>query len=176
VQFHVEAAVRMTQDPVDTAWKIHAALADWTAKVDTKASFALTIESALLVGVVTLSAKERVFHNLPGGWPTAWYVIGIVLLATAVLFAAFVVRPRLRGGGDKLAAEAPNNFIYFGHLRHLQPCEIEYRLEEAALLPVLSKQLHEMSKIAWMKHRLVQWSMNLAPAGVAALAICASVR
>lgn len=163
-----------TPDPIDTAWKIHAALTDWTAKVDTKASFALTIESALLVGVVTLSAKERVFHNLPGGWPVFWYAAGISLLVLAVLLAAFVVRPRLRA--DKVASESPNNFIYFGHLKHLQPCEIKYRLEQVPLLPVLSKQLHEMSKIAWQKHILVQWSMNFAPIGVLALAICAIVR
>ncbi|MDH6283927.1 hypothetical protein M2284_001500 [Rhodococcus sp. LBL1] len=113
------------------------------------------------------------FHNL-GGWPVFWYVAGILLLVVAVALAVFVVRPRLRA--DKVAAEAPHNFIYFGHLRHLQPCEIEYRLEESPLLPVLSKQLHEMSRIAWQKHVLVKWSMNLAPAGVVALAICAAVR
>lgn len=161
----------MTPDPIDFAWKIHAALVDWTGKVDTKASFALTIETALLAGVVTLSGDGRVFHNL-NGWAVAWYVLGILLLIAAVLCAAWVVRPRLRGAN--LKAEATDNFIYFGHLRHLTPEVVQERLEGTELLPVLSKQLVEMSKIAWMKHRFVQVSMSLAPAGVVALAICAT--
>ncbi|WP_205848943.1 MULTISPECIES: Pycsar system effector family protein [Mycobacteriaceae] len=161
----------MTPDPIDTGWKIHAALVDWTGKVDTKASFALTIEAALLAGVVTLSGDKRVFSNL-SGWAVAWYVLGILLLITAVLCAAWVVRPRLRKAEVK--AESADNFIYFGHLRHLTPEAVEERLENAELLPVLSKQLVEMSKIAWLKHRLVHLSMTLAPVGVLALGICAT--
>ena len=38
-----------TKDATDTAWRIHGALVDWTGKVDTKASFALTIESDVLM-------------------------------------------------------------------------------------------------------------------------------
>lgn len=161
----------MTPDPIDTGWKIHAALVDWTGKVDTKASFALTIEAALLAGVVTLSGDERVFSNL-SGWAVVWYVLGIFLLIAAVLCAAWVVRPRLRKAEVK--AESADNFIYFGHLRHLTPEDVQGRLENADLLPVLSKQLVEMSKIAWLKHRLVQLSMSLAPIGVLALGICAT--
>ncbi|GAA14943.1 Pycsar system effector family protein [Gordonia alkanivorans] len=161
----------MAPDPTDTAWKIHAALVDWTGKVDTKASFALTIETALLVGVITLSGEGRVFHHL-GGWAVVWYVIGILLLVAGVLCAAWVVRPRLRA--SNLEVEAPDNFVYFGHLRHLTPEAVQDRLEGPTLLPVLSKQLVEMSKIAWTKHRLVQLSMSLAPIGVVALGICAT--
>ncbi|MGP6175366.1 Pycsar system effector family protein [Corynebacterium sp. A21] len=161
----------MTPDPVDTAWKIHAVLVDWTGKVDTKASFALTIESALLAGVVTLSSEGRVFHHLHG-WAVVWYVLGILLLVAGVLCAAWVVRPRLRAGN--LEAEAADNFVYFGHLRHLTPEIVQERLQGTALISVLSKQLVEMSKITWKKHRLVQWSMSLAPIGVVALGICAT--
>jgi hypothetical protein len=54
---------------------------------------------------------------------------------------------------------------YLREVRHTSPCPgvIE------TLLPVLSKQLVDMSKIAWTKHRLVQLSMSLAPIGVVAL-------
>lgn len=161
----------MSSDPVDTAWKIHAALTDWTGKVDTKASFALTIESALLVGVVTLSSKERVFGNL-GGWSVVWYVSGIMLLILAVLSAVWVVRPRLRA--PNLVPESQSNFIYFGHLRELDPDAVENHLHNTPVLPVLSKQLVEMSKIAWTKHRMVQVSMTLAPIGVLLLAVAAT--
>lgn len=161
----------MSSDPIDAAWKIHAALIDWTGKVDTKASFALTIESALLAGVVTLSGEGRVFYHL-SGWAVFWYVLGIVLLVTAVLCAIWVVRPRLRDAN--LKNEAPKNVIYFGHLRHLTAEAVQDRLQDSSLLPVLSKQLVEMSKIAWTKHKIVQWSLSLAPAGVAALSIGAT--
>lgn len=161
----------MTPDPIDTAWKIHSALIDWTGKVDTKASFALTIESALLVGVITLSGEGRVFHHL-SGWAIVWYVLGILLLIAGVLCAAWVVRPRLRAAN--LGAEALDNFVYFGHLRHLTPEIVQQQLQSTTLLAVLSKQLVEMSKIAWTKYRLVQLSMSLAPFGVVALGICAT--
>ncbi|MFD6548016.1 hypothetical protein, partial [Bacillus cereus] len=74
----------MSADPIETAWKIHAALVDWTGKVDTKASFALTIESALLGGVVALSGDGRVFHDLAGA-SVVWYVLGVFTLALSVL-------------------------------------------------------------------------------------------
>lgn len=160
-----------TPDPVDTAWKIHSALIDWTGKVDTKASFALTIESAVLVGVVTLSGNDRILSDL-SGWAVVWYVAGICSLIASVLCAAWVVRPRLRGAN--LTPESQSNFIYFGHLRQLQPDAVRNHLENTPLLPVLSKQLVEMSKIAWLKHRLVQTSMTIAPFGVVFLGISAT--
>ncbi|MFI6774253.1 Pycsar system effector family protein [Nocardia sp. NPDC050412] len=160
-------------DPVDTGWRIHSALVDWTGKVDTKASFALTIESAVLVGVVTLSGKDRILSDL-GGWAVVWYVAGICALIASVLCAAWVVRPRLRAAN--LTPESQSNFIYFGHLRQLQPDEVRHHLENAPLLPVLSKQLVEMSKIAWLKHRLVQISMTIAPVGVVLLGISATYK
>ena len=160
-------------DPIDTGWKIHSAITDWTGKVDTKASFALTIESALLAGVVGLSGQGRVFSDLHG-WAIAWYVVGIALLVAGVICAAWVVRPRLRS--PNLASESQANFIYFGHLRQLTAGDVQRHLENTPLLPVLSKQLVEMSKIAWIKHRLVQVSMSLAPAGVVCLSLCATYR
>ncbi|WP_186451958.1 Pycsar system effector family protein [Corynebacterium glutamicum] len=161
----------MNPDSVDAAWRIHAALIDWTGKVDAKASFALAIESALLGGVVTLSGGGRVFYDL-SGWAMFWYVLGVSLLIAAVLCAVWVVRPRLRTAN--LETEAPDNFIYFGHLRHLTPETVQEQLQGSSILTVLSKQLVEMSKIAWKKHRIVQWSLSLAPMGVLALGICAT--
>ncbi|OZC56072.1 hypothetical protein CH267_10930 [Rhodococcus sp. 06-621-2] len=124
-----------------------------------------------MAGVVTLSGPGRVFDDLHG-WSAAWYWLGVFLLVAGVVCAVWVVRPRLRSA--RLSGEASENFIYFGHLRHLTSDTVQERLNEAPLLPVLSRQLVEMSKIAWTKHRLVQWSMSVAPAGVAALAICAT--
>ncbi|MDW5612075.1 Pycsar system effector family protein [Mycolicibacterium sp. D5.8-2] len=161
----------MSDDAVENAWKIHAALVDWTGKVDTKASFALTIEAALLAGVVTLSGTDRMFHNLSGWFPIASYVIGIVFLVAAVLCAVWVVRPRLRA--PHLEAESANYYIYFGHLRFLDRDAVLNHLTDTPIESVLAKQLVEMSKIAWSKHVFVQWSMTLAVIGVAVLGISA---
>ncbi|MFW0872021.1 Pycsar system effector family protein [Rhodococcoides corynebacterioides] len=160
-------------DPTDTAWKIHSALTDWTGKVDTKASFALTIESAVLAGVVTLSGNDRALADLHG-WGVLWYVLGVVTLVAGLLCAVWAVRPRLRA--QQLTNEVPTNFVYFGHLRQLTPAEVEINLRSDDILPVLSKQLIDMSKISWTKHRLVQVSLTLAPVGVALLGLSATYR
>jgi hypothetical protein len=51
---------------VETAWRIHTELGNWTAKVDAKASFALTLESAATAGVIALSTNDHVLANLHG--------------------------------------------------------------------------------------------------------------
>lgn len=161
----------MTDDAVDTGWKIHSALIDWTGKVDTKASFALTIEAAVSAGVVTLSGENRVFSNL-SGLSLLCYVLGVLLLICAVLCAAWVVRPRLRS--PNLQAESAHSYVYFGHLRLLDEGAVLGHLEKTPILPVLAKQLVEMSKIAWAKHRLIQISITVAVVGVAFLGLSAA--
>lgn len=162
----------MNDNPIENAWKIHAALVDWTGKVDTKASFTLTIESALLAGVMALSGENRALSNLCG-LPAFLYVVGISLLVVAVCYAVLVVRPRLRS--KNLTAEARQHYIYFGHLRKLKPSMVRDHLENTPVLPVLSKQLVEMSKIAWDKHKMVQRSMTIAPLGLVALLFAAAL-
>ncbi|WP_264076787.1 Pycsar system effector family protein [Mycolicibacterium arabiense] len=139
--------------------------------MDAKASFALAVESALLAGVVTLSGKDRALDGV-SGWALIWYVVGVILLIAAVLCCVWTVRPRLRS--SKLEFEAPVNFIYFGHLRLRTQDEVSEHLRDSDLVPVLSRQLVEMSKIAWTKHRLVQISLTFAPLGVACLAVAAT--
>lgn len=160
------------KDAVDTAWRVHAAVVDWTGKVDTKASYTLTLETAVMVGVVTLSSNGRVLTTLEG-WRQVSFVAGAALLVGAILCAAFVVLPRLRSR-KKLQAEAATNFIYFGHLKFSHPSAIARQLNNAeALLPALANQLHQMSRIAWRKHRFVQISMLLAIVGVIAISAAA---
>ncbi len=157
-------------DPAEVGWRIHSALTDWTAKVDTKASFALTIESALLAGVVALSGSGRSLSDL-SGCAVFWYVLGILILILSVLMAVSVVAPRLRS--QHLKSEASQNFIYFGHLRFLNATQVANHLNNSDIVPVLSRQLVVMSQIAWQKHRRVQLSLLLSPIGVAFLGISA---
>ena len=150
-------------DPVESAWRIHGVLNDWTGKADAKASFALTIESAFLGAVIAFSNKDRALGQLTDD-ATLWlYRVGIVALSIAVVLAAAAVMPQIRGRPARHIWR--ENFIYFGHLRHWNPGVPEQALSERELLPVLSRQLVAMSRIAWIKYRLVQLSLFAALVG-----------
>jgi hypothetical protein len=150
-------------DPVESAWKIHGILNDWTGKADAKASFALTIESASLGAVIAFSNKDRALGQISDPQLLWLYRIGTMVLSVAVLCAAAAVVPQIRG---RLARRNwQDNFIYFGHLRSWNPRNLEEALLDMELLPVLTRQLVAMSKIAWIKYRLIQVSLVLAVLG-----------
>nr|WP_219927234.1 Pycsar system effector family protein [Prauserella shujinwangii] len=155
-------------DPVETAWRVHAAIVEWTGKVDAKASFAATIESVILGGVITLSDSRRLLADL-NSFPAILRDVGLAILAFAVLCAISVVTPRLRS--SKMKNEASDNFIYFGHLRHWTPFELAEVLAYRDTLPVLSRQLVVMSKVAWQKHRRVQVSLLASVVAVALISL-----
>ncbi|MEV5242938.1 Pycsar system effector family protein [Streptomyces cinnamoneus] len=158
----------------ETAWRIHAAIGEWTTRVDAKASFALTLESAALAGIVALSGDGHRFSHLHGYGARGPLWAGALLILTAAVLAILVVAPRLRSA-RKLESEAPQNFIYFGHLQFWDPADLIQKLQQEDTLPVLSTQLVNMSKIAWRKHRLVQLSFLLAAIGGALVFIAGLV-
>lgn len=158
---------------LDTAWRIHGALVDWTGKVDAKASFAFTIESAGVATTVALSGDKRMFSALDGPWQNVLYYGGIVALLIAAAFSVWVVIPRLRMRHVK--NEYPNNFIYFGHLQYWKPEDLPGAIAKKDLLPVLTHQMVKMSKIAWRKHVAVKVSMWLAISGGVVLVTCGAM-
>jgi hypothetical protein len=150
---------------VDTAWRIHASLADWTSKVDNKAVFALSIESAMLAATAALSSGSRSpldVSTTPGIWLLR---TAMVLLAAAALLSIGVVTPRMRDGGVR--QDWPDNFTYFGHLRRWEPDALAARLRGADPLTSLSRQIVAMSQIAWRKYVLVRLSLLIAAIGAA---------
>ncbi|MEU6404109.1 Pycsar system effector family protein [Streptomyces sp. NPDC046985] len=155
---------RASERAVETAWHIHTELGNWTAKADAKASFALTLDSAASAGVIALSSDDHVFAHLHGWGARSLLWSGTALIIVSGLFAMLVVIPRMRARA--MEAEAASNFIYFGHLMHRHTDELARTLEETDVLPVLSRQLIVMSKIAWDKHRHVQLSFAAFGAGV----------
>jgi len=156
----------MSDDSTDSAWKIHSALVDWTGKVDTKASFALTLEAAILSAIVLLTRPQQPISQIASPLGLVVFWLGCALLGGAALAAVSVVIPRTRA--NQTAQEWPENYVYFGHLRHWNPDDLtqHLRASDSDILPVLSRQLVNMSKIAWIKHRRVQLSLILAVAGV----------
>jgi hypothetical protein len=158
---------------IETAWRIHGALSDWTGKVDAKASFAFALESAGIATAVALGDENKLYSKLEGPWQEVLYYGGMLALTLAAAFAVWVVIPRLRG--KYLLQEYSNNFIYFGHLKFWNPKHLPAAIKQKDLLPVLTLQMVEMSKISWKKHIAVEVSMYLAIAGGAALVTCASL-
>ncbi|MCX5215634.1 DUF5706 domain-containing protein [Kitasatospora sp. NBC_00240] len=160
-----------TSDPVavETAWKIHAALADWTGKVDAKASFALTVESAVLVAIGAIfNAGDRLRH-LTGFWTNGFFWTGVAFIAVAALYAIAVVSPNIRRRA--MPTEGSENFVFFGHLKQWKADDLVEALKTKDPLPVLSRQLIVMSEIAWTKHARVRISFILAVVGSALVAL-----
>lgn len=159
---------------LDTAWRVHQAQGEWTGRVDAKAAFAFTIESAAIATTVALTAEGRLFADLSKWWLATTYAVGLGLLLVAAGFAALVVIPRLRRA--EIDGEARHNFIYFGHARLWEPQDLEKALREDQILPQLARQIVVMARIAWVKHIRVQWSFSLAVAGATCLVVCGLVQ
>ncbi|MFE4453560.1 Pycsar system effector family protein [Streptomyces sp. NPDC056796] len=148
---------------VGTAWRIHAALNESTRAVDAKASFALALESAALAGIAALAGDGRALDRVSG--PAAFVLwAGVVLIGLSAILAVLVVLPRHNGQG-RSPAPGPDEFLFYGHLRHWAPDDLAGRLAGTDALPTLSRQLVVISAITWTKHRRVQQSLLAAVAG-----------
>jgi hypothetical protein len=168
--FAPTAPVREEPDPAGTAWRIHDALTCWAGQVDVKASFALTIESAVLAGVIALSQNGRRLDTLHGRALSAIYGVGIVMLGAGILAAATVVMPRL-SSRKRLKQESSSNYIYFGHLRHWTPGDLETALRQDDVLPSLTRAVVAMSQHTWKKYRRMQLSLIFSVLGIALITI-----
>ncbi|MFI8874531.1 Pycsar system effector family protein [Streptomyces sp. NPDC055243] len=163
----------MAVEPTETAWRIQAAVADWTAKADSKASFALTMQSTALAVLGLLATSKRSAGDFDSTVPQLLLWIGVLLMVAGVSFATWAISPNLRK--ERRGPENDDDFLYFGHVRHLDPAVLEAALRDKDPLPSLSRQVVVMSEIAWNKHRRVQWSLLLAAAGCAAFGLATVV-
>ncbi|MFF2778514.1 Pycsar system effector family protein [Streptomyces sp. NPDC058052] len=160
---------------ITTAWRIHASLAEWTGRADTKASTALSVELAVLAGGMALVSSGRGTGPDGTALSAALMASGMVLVLLSVLLAAAALLPRSwKAPGDPAATE---NFIYFGTLRSMPSDQVATMLRETDVLEVLSGQLVTMSHIAWRKLILVKYSLVAACSGLVlvSLAVWASV-
>lgn len=161
------------KNAIEDAWKIHGAVTDWTGKVDAKAAFVLTIESAVIAAVIVGRGEGHQLEDVVGAWRVVVLMAGMVALATSVVLAALVVLPNLRR--DKVPTETFSNWVFFGHLKDWDPTDLADKLRDDDILPVLSRQLVSMSQIAWTKHLRVGWSFTIALIGSALVLIAALV-
>jgi hypothetical protein len=158
-------------EPEDTAWRLLDSVSEAVARADAKASFALSVQSAVLVTLGALTGSGVTFVHMRRGLVLAW--LGVALLAVGVFCAAMVVRPDLRCGRQP-QVEA-DEFVFFGHLRHWRPGELESRLRKGDALPELSRQLVILSALAWRKHQWVNWSFTLGTVGCVVVGLAAAL-
>jgi hypothetical protein len=162
-----------TSKALDFAWQVHAAVSQWSGRVDTKASIVLTLELAVFGAITAFSKGQEPLSNLSGTRLVS-YRIGIILLAVSAMLAGIVVFPQLRRRRARRNWQL--SLIYFGHLRRWEPTDLARRLAELSSqdqLSMLSRQLVATSQVTWTKNHRLQWSMLTAFAGVVLVVISA---
>jgi hypothetical protein len=158
-----QAAARqreLTQQAVEFAWRVHAAQEAWTSKVDAKAAIVLSLETAILVVLFAAQAPRQLLGRLTG-WHSVVADVGVGIYILAMMLAALAVIP-LMGPTAQHQAEHARNAIYFGHLRHWRPESLHQwlsQIDEDDQLVQLSRQLVELSRRNWRKHRALQLSI-----------------
>jgi hypothetical protein len=141
-------------------------LESWNTKVDQKAAIVLTLQSASMALIVTLSADGRTLSDLSGG-SLLLFRFGAVLLVLATLMSGVVVMPQL--ASKRAVSIWRDNTIYFGHLKNWDPSDLAKRLESmqpGEFVEQLSRQHVVLSQILWRKHRLLQISMVVAATAI----------
>ena len=118
-------------------------------KADSKAAFVTSLDTAVLAGVLAMQpAGLGVIARVLLG-------IGTALIAIAALFAVAVVLPILRPRHAKTAG----NSLYFGTIRHHSAAGLRMRLASEDQTDVLCAQAVILSRLSWIKHRLLQVAM-----------------
>jgi hypothetical protein len=158
---------------IDNAWRIHAALVDWTGKVDSKASFTSALLSGTIIAILALTGGDRRLSHLDGAALVVFW-IGMGLLILALVLVVYAVSPKIRQ--RDVRKEWPNHYIFFGHLKSWPVDALVTALTYRDILPMLAQQLNVMSRTAWRKHQLVRWALIIAGVGAALVGLAAATR
>jgi Family of unknown function (DUF5706) len=168
-----EPAAAGVDRSTEFAWRVHKAQASWSSNADVKASILLAMEGGALYAVISALGEGGLLARLGGRPDVVTNAIGISALVLGIVAAAIAIFPRL---GQKDKRDRHQHVIYFGDLRHWNPTELSSQLaglSEGEELKVLSRQLTEMAKHNWAKHRWVQISLILSLAGILSIAASA---
>lgn len=139
-------------------WRSHEAIQTWTANVDTKASIAMVVQTALAgAGLHALIAHDGELHDAVG-LHLACTIVAVTLLVISVGCCLWVIFPRLHRRRDP----PPQGLIYFGDLRILKADEIALALTTLTQEQECTQLAHQMritSVVAWRKHSWLQHSL-----------------
>lgn len=161
--------VETQRQAMESAWRIHAVLMDWTGKADAKAAVVLSLESAVMTAFAVLSGGRP--HSAGPTVSALCYWTGGGLLVLSVAVCVLAVLPRLKGVGS--GEQRRMDYIYFGHLKRWDSQDLAEALPVHEVLPMLARQLVTLSRVCWRKHRLVQLSIIVACAGTLLSAVSA---
>ena len=159
---------------VEFAWRVHRAQTSWANNADVKASILLALEGGALYAVISALGDGGLLARLDVRTYPIANAIEIFALLLAIVAAAIAIFPRL--GQKEKDRDRHRQVIYFGDLRRWNAAELNSHiagLTKDEELDVLSRQLAEMSKHNWVKHRWVQVSLILALAGLLTIAVSA---
>lgn len=160
--------------PATFAWQVAQAQEAWTSKVDTKGSILLALEGGALFAALSANGKDGALAGL-NGWRQAMEIGGVSALILAMVVAGLAVFPML-GSVRRQYAQHRTHVVYFGHLRHWEPSELQRRLRDLQpedQLESLASQLVHSGRLNWAKYRLVQISLVLALVGIVAVSAAA---
>jgi pycsar effector protein len=156
------------------AWRVHRAQVSWAGNADVKASILLALEGGAVYAVTSALGDGGFLARLGGRLYPIPATIGIFALLLAIAAGSLAIFPRL-GQKDKVR-DRGRQVIYFGDLRRWSAARLTSHiagLTEGEELDMLSRQLTEMSKHNWVKHRWVQISLILSLTGILIIAVSA---
>lgn len=142
---------------LELSWRVLGEVAGSISKADTKAGFVTGLNTAVLAGVLALTHLDRL-----GIAARVFVTIGAVLLVIALMFAVAVVLPILRARKSK---HTSGNFLYFGTVRQHSPAGLLARIASEDTAHTVCAQAVVLSRLSWLKHRLLQVSMLATIAG-----------
>ena len=147
-------------DPLAFAWQTHAAIQQWTANVDIKASIVLVVEVAVTGSALReLISPDGQLHTATG-LHLGVAITACVLLVLGVALALWTVFPRLKR--QRTLALSASGLVYFGHLANREAEDIGKALRDLdgeAALAQMAGQLAVTGKVAWEKHSYLQYSI-----------------
>ncbi|MGZ0147643.1 Pycsar system effector family protein [Kribbella sp. WER1] len=142
---------------LELSWRVLGEIAGSIGKADTKAGFVATLNTAVLAGVFTLTH----FDGL-GTAARVFVTVGSVALVIALMFAVAVVLPILRARKSK---HTSGNYLYFGTVRNHTAADLLARIDSEDTAHTVCAQAVVLSRLSWLKHRLLQVSMWATIAG-----------
>lgn len=150
----------------ELAWRVHENARSWIVQVDVKATAALAIEAVILGFGFTLVTNSALLANLAS--LSRWVMVSaFLLLLISVTLSTLVLLPRIKLRGPKGKSQS---YLYFGDLRDWDKDELSATLSRNKVDEgEIADQVIKLSKIAWRKHVLLQWSLYLLLGGLLAV-------
>lgn len=123
------------------------------------------MDGLVLAGALAARSQQGSYLNGLGGWREILLLTALILCSIGALLAAAAIFPLL---GDLHRHRAGPGTIFFGDLRRRAPDDLAQQLSRLTLdeqFSQVARQLVAMSKVSWIKHRLMQAALTTAILG-----------